>query len=313
VSNEKERNEENEDYEGDAEKIKWELNEIRDDLMDELDDLHDEFRDEIEDLLDESEEVKEELKEELGELKDERESLLNEIGDVREGLENLGDNAKERIEKTKEKLEHLTEKVHKYEEKLREKVRKKLEKARKKAVKRINISVDPEMSEEWKDWAEGLGASVSELVRKSMKFVKNNIGDITKLEQFGRKMEKMGEKIEKSVKASGIEELGEKIDAQFGKGKIKPKIKVHVEQTADEEKIKKKKRIQGLITLNQKSKSIPIDKLAQAIEKSYEEAENLIYELAGGDIKGELEGGVFRFTNPAEEVIQKLFEMIDNM
>ena len=308
MSNEKERNE---DYEEDAEKIKWELNDIRDDLMDELDDLHDEFRDEIEDLLEESEEVKEELKEELGELEDERESLLNEIGDVREGLENLGDNAKERIEKTKEKLELLTEKVHKYEEKLREKVRKKLEKARKKAVKRINISVDPEMSEEWKDWAEGLGASVSELVRKSMKFVKNNIGDITKLEQFGRKMEKMGVNIEKAVKNSGIEKLGKKIEKQFNEKKGKSKIKMHVDQTVDKERIKK--RIQGLITLNQKSKSIPIDKLAQALRISKDEAENIIYELAGGDIKGELEEGVFRFSNPTEEVIQKLFEMIDNM
>ena len=71
------------------------------------------------------------------------------------------------------------------------------------------------MSEEWKDWAEGLGASVSELVRKSMKFVKNNIGDITKLEQFGRKMEKMGVNIEKAVKNSGIEKLGKKIESNL--------------------------------------------------------------------------------------------------
>ena len=307
MSNEKERNE---DYEGDAEKIKWELNEIRDDLIDELDDLNDEFRDEIEDLIDESEEVKEELSEELEELEDERESLLKEIGDVREGLEDLGDDAKERIEKTKEKLEHLTEKVHKYEEKLREKVRKKLEKARKKAAKRINISVDPEMSEEWKDWAEGLGASVSELVRKSMKFVKNNIGDITKLEQFGRKMEKMGVNIEKAVKNSGIEKLGEKIEKKFNGKKGKSKIYSVIVQDSDKERIKK--RVSGLIKL-QLHNCLPIDKLAQAIEKSYEEAENLIYELVGEGIEGSIEEKVFKFASTSEEVISKLNEMIDKM
>ena len=310
MSNEKERNEENEDYEGDAEKIKWELNEIRDDLMDELDDLHDEFRDEIEDLLDESEEVKEELKEELEELKTERESLLSEIGDVREGLEDLGDDAKERVEKTKEKLEKLTEKIHKYEFKLRERVRKRLEKARKKAVKRINISVDPEMSEEWKDWAEGLGASVSELVRKSMKFVKNNIGDITKFEDFGREMGKMGVKIEKAVKNSGIEKLGDKLGDKIEKQIKKGKSKVHMAIIQDSDKERIKKRVNGLIKLHN---SLPIDKLAQAMDKSFEEAENLIYELVSEGIEGNLEEKVFKFTSTSEEVISKLNEMIDKM
>ncbi len=84
-----------------------------------------------------------------------------------------------------------------------------------KRTERINISVNPEMSDEWRDWANGLGASVSELVRKSMKFVKNNIGDLAKLERLGRKLEIMGEDIEKAVKDSGIEEIGEKIEEQF--------------------------------------------------------------------------------------------------
>lgn len=305
MSNEEEKNGRNEK---DAERIRWELNEIRDDLVDELDDLHDEFRDEIEDIIDESDEIKDELLEELEELEDEREELLNEIGDVRGDLGDLSGDAREKIERSREKLEQLKEKVHKYENKLREKVRKKLDKVRKKAVKRINISVDSEVSDEWKDWAEGLGASVSELVRKSMKFVKNNIGDITKLEQFGRKMEKMGEKIEKSVKESGIEEFGEKIEAQFGKRKIKPKVKVHIEQTTDKERIKK--RIQGLIKLQ---KSIPIEKLSQALNISKNEAENIVYELAAEGIEGELEEGVFKFTSTSDEIIKKLFEMIDNM
>lgn len=314
MSNEKERKEKNENYEEDAEQIRWELNEIRDDLIDELDDLTDEFKEEIEDLIEESEEVKDELREDLEDLEGERESLLNEIGDVRKGLEDLGDNAQERIEKTRERLEQLTEKIHKYEYKLREKVRKRLEKARKKAVKRINISVDPEMSEEWKDWAEGLGASVSELVRKSMKFVKNNIGDITKLEDFGRKMGKMGVEIEKAVKNSGIEKLGDKLGEKIEKQIKKGKSKVHIATVQEIDKERIKKRVDGLVKLY---KSLPIDKLAQAMEISLEEAENLIYELVAEDIKGQLEEGVFKFTDTSEEVLEevisKLFEMIDKM
>ena len=52
MSYKEERNEKDEE---DAERIRWELNTIRDDLLDELDELHDEFRDEIEEIIDESE------------------------------------------------------------------------------------------------------------------------------------------------------------------------------------------------------------------------------------------------------------------
>lgn len=276
--------------------------------MDELDDLHDDFTDDVEDLLEESEEIKEVLEDDLEDLEEERESLLNEIGDVRGELENLGENARERVEYSREKLEALKDNVYKYEAKLREKIRKKLEKAQKKAVKRINISVDPEMSDEWKDWAEGLGASVSELVRKSMKFVKNNIGDIAKLEALGRNMEKMGEGIEKAVKKSGIEDLGRRIEAQFGEEKTKPRIKVQVSDEIEKDRIKK--RIQGLIKLQ---KSIPVDKLSQTLKISKEEAENLIYELAAEGIDGDLEEGVFKFIGNPEVVLSKLFEIIDKM
>ncbi|MFX1377179.1 MAG: hypothetical protein ACFFA0_15345 [Promethearchaeota archaeon] len=305
MSNDEEQNGRNEE---DAERIRWELNEIRDDLIDELDDLHDEFKDEIEDIIDESEEIKEELIDDLEELEEEREALLNEIGDVRDELEDLSGDARERIEKSKEKLEQLKEKIHKYEYKLREKVRKKLDKARKKAVKRINISVDPEMSDEWRDWAEGLGASVSELVRKSMKFVKNNIGDIGQLEKLGRKLEIMGAGVEKAVKKSGIEDLGEKLEKEFGKKKGDEKIKVAIVKKSDTERIKK--RVRGLVKLHQ---SIPIEKLAHALSKTTEEAENLIYELVDEGIDGTIEEGVFKFTSTSEEVISKLNELIDKM
>jgi DNA repair exonuclease SbcCD ATPase subunit len=288
--------------------IRWELNEIREELLDELDDLKEDFTDDIDDLIEDSEEIKDELREELEDLESERESLLNEIGDVREELENLGDNARERIDDAKVKLGRLRDKAYKYETKFSEKLTQKLEKAKKKAVKRINISVDPEMSDEWKDWAEGLGASVSELVRKSMKFVKNNIGDIGQLEKLGKKLEKMGDGIEKAVKNSGIEDLGEKFEKEFGKKKDDAKIKVAIVQESDKERIKK--RVRGLVKLHQ---SIPIEKLAHALGKTTEEAENLIYELADEGIDGNIEEGVFKFTNTSNEVISKLNELIDKI
>ena len=300
--------EKNEKDRREADRIRWELSDIRDELMDELDDLHDDFIDDIEDLLEDSEEIKEELEDDLEDLEEERESLLSEIGDVKGELENLGENAKERVEYAREKLDSFREKAYKIEAKFREKIRKELEKAQKKAVKRINISVDPEMSDEWKDWAEGLGASVSELVRKSMKFVKSNIGDIAKLEALGRKMEKMGEGIEKAVKKSGIEDLGEKLAAKFEEEDIKPRIKVQVPDAFEKDRIKK--RIQGLIKLQ---KSIPIEKFSQTLNISKEEAENLIYELAAEGIEGDLEEGVFKFSGDPEVVLSKLFELIDKM
>ena len=289
-------------------RIKWELNEIRDELMDELEDLYDDFKDEIEELKEASEDIKGDLKEELEEIKEEESELMNEIGDVKDELENLGDDAKDKIEYTQMKLEHIREKIRRHEAKYGAKIKKQLEKAKKRAVKRINISVDPDMSDEWKDWAGDLGASVSELVRKSMKFVKNNIGDIEKLEEWGKSMEKMGGRIEKAVKKSGIEEFGEKLEEQFERKRGKKEVRILLNTETDKARIKK--RVNGLIKLH---RSIPIDKLAKALNRTNEYAENMIYELAADGIEGSLEEEVFKFTSTSDEVISKLNELIDKM
>lgn len=308
MSNEEERDDriQKEEKETDMGRVRLELNTIRDDLIYKLDDLNDDLKDVIEDIEDEAEDIKDDLKDELKDLMEERESLLEEVGDIRGELEQYGEDARDLIEHAEEKLEKLKQKIKKHEAKFAEKVLKKVEKAK----KRINISVDPEMSEEWRDWAEGLGASVSELVRKSMKFVKNNIGDLKKLEQWGRNMEKMGVGIEKAVKDSGIEELGERLEKEFGgkKGKGKAKVSIAVVQDTDKERIKK--RVNGLIKLYN---SIPIEKFAQALGKSNEDAENLVYEMVAEDIEGTLEEGVFKFTSTSEEVISKLNELIDKI
>ncbi len=278
--------------------VKWEKSSIRDKLMGDLEDIREDLKDEIEDLAEEADDIKEDLKDELKDFMEERSSLLEELEDIKEGLELHGDGAKEQITKAEENIERLKNKIKEQETKFDKKVRKRVEKA----VKRINISVDPEMSEEWKDWAEDLGASVSELVRKSMKFVKNNIGDLAKLEELGKKMEKVGLNIEKAVKESDIKEFGQRLEKKLGK----KKIKVQFSESTDKERIRK--RIQGLIKLQ---KSIPIEKLSQTLNIAYEEAENLIYELAAEGIEGELEEGVFKFTSASEEVLTKLFELID--
>jgi len=134
-----------------------------------------------------------------------------------------------------------------------------------------------------------------------MRFVKDNIGDISKLEE-------MGESIERAVKESGIEDLGDKIEREFKGKKIKPKIKINLAASDDKDRIKK--RVRGLIKLQN---SLPIDKLAQALNRANEDAENLIYELVDEGIEGSLEEGVFKFTSTPEEVISKINELIDKM
>lgn len=181
-----------------------------------------------------------------------------------------------------------------------------MNKAKKKTIKRINISVDPEISDEWKDWAEGLGASVSELVRKSMKFVKKNIGDITKLEQLGPNLEKISDKIEIAVKESSNEDLGRKIENQFKREMRKDS---HYKST-QEEKEHTKKRIRGLVKLHN---SIPIEKFAHILNISNEDAENIIYELVAEDIEGTIEDNEFKFINDQEEDISKLLELLDKV
>ncbi len=281
--------------------ITHKLEDIKDDLLEELVDLHEDFKDELEDLKDTKEEIKEELIDELQELQEERDYLLREVGDTARDLETLGDDAREQIERAGEKLQQIRNKMEKQKEKILDKMQKKLENAQKKAAKRINISVDEDTSDEWRDWSDELGSSVSELIRKSMKFVKENIGDLSKLDEIG-------DNIERAVRESGIEDLGEKIERELKVKKTKPKIKINLSISDDKDRVKK--RVRGLIKLQ---KTLPIDKLAQALNRTNEDAENLIYELVDEGIEGSLEEGIFKFMSTPEEVISKLVELIDKM
>jgi hypothetical protein len=60
-------------------------------------------------------------------------------------------------------------------------------------------------------------------------------------------------------------------------------------------------------------KNLPIDKLAQALNRTNEDAENLIYELVDDGIEGTLEEGIFKFTSSPDEVISKINDLIDKI
>ena len=89
----------------------------------------------------------------------------------------------------------------------------------------------------------------------------------------------------------------------YRKADIKSRVSV-------QEKERQKKRITGLIRIQN---ALPIDKLAQALSFSPEDAENLIYELAAEGIEGKLEDGIFKYKNKSDEVIAKIHEFIDRM
>ncbi|MHA1192759.1 MAG: hypothetical protein ACTSP9_10745 [Promethearchaeota archaeon] len=298
------------------------------------DEEYEEYLEELREREEEVREKEEEVREKIREIAEEiRERVEDRVENLKDRAEDRREREQERLEREMEKMETEREKIEVEMERLSEKVeakvekaRLKVEKARRKAEKarekatRINISVPPEMSEEWREWSDTLGSSVSELVRKSMKFVKNNVGDLRTLEEFGKKMERWGDNIERAVEESGVEELGDEIEqglrdvglddlkVRTKSGKDGSRIKVALNVSSDSERIKK--RIKGLIKLY---KSIPINKLAQALNKSNEFAENLIYELAAGGIEGELEEGIFKFVGDIDGVLAALFELIDNI
>ena len=261
-------------------------------------------------------ELEELRREYLEELKSRRSDMNEKIHAKRqkylENLERVYQKEMDRYEKRMDKIADYKQRIAEIESEAEES-RARAKKAQEKA-KRINIYVDPEMSDEWREWSEKLGSSVSELVRKSMQFVKENIGDVAKLE-------KLGNIIEKTVEETGIEDLGDRIeqslkeagiDGSINLGKKRGKVVVSDirQPTSTDDKERIKKRITGLVKLH---KSIPIDKLAQALNKSDEFAENMIYELAAEGIDGELDEGVFKYTGEIDDVLAVLFKLIDRL
>ncbi|MHA1729324.1 MAG: hypothetical protein ACTSWY_11410 [Promethearchaeota archaeon] len=116
---------------------------------------------------------------------------------------------------------------------------------------------------------------------------------------FQKLRNEIGESLQELGKMNDIkiERMGEKFE--------EPKEKIKV----DKERLKK--RVKGLIKIQG---SIPIDKLAIALKKSEEFAENLIYELASEEgVEGTIEDGVFKFSSNQEKIISILENLMDNM
>jgi len=173
---------------------------------------------------------------------------------------------------------------------------------------RINFTLPENMKSDWKNLADDLNISISQMIRTAMDtFEKNieNVGDFGDLGDI---------RIEKRKKKKGnfadlesrIERWGDKIEKKF-EDKYGKSGQASI-QFSEENQEKMKKRIRGFIKINQ---SIPVDKFAQILNCSIAEAENLIYELAAEDIDGFMEKGVFRYESSTEDVISTIFKILE--
>lgn len=201
---------------------------------------------------------------------------------------------------------------------------------------RINFTLPENMKDDWQDLASDLSTSVSAMIREAMSLytgeLKNAGGDLERgLTKFGAKMEQVGRKVEDYVEGSMDKrydpETGELKSIKF-KGKeifVKPEIppipSVNIPvppvvppspfgKSDQAEKDRMKKRVTGLIRIQ---KAIPIPKLAQSLNISDEEAENIIYEIVAEGIEGAMKGDTFKFTSDIDDVIKSVHTIIDRM
>ncbi|MHA1775308.1 MAG: hypothetical protein DRO88_05085 [Promethearchaeia archaeon] len=241
------------------------------------------------------------------------------------------ENARQKLDKKLDRLGTFIEKIKIGIEKANTrlniaklKVRTKAERERNKKV-RINFTLPENMKDDWKSLADELGISVSEMIRDAMEEFKQGMKSLEGLDkdlgQMGKKLGKFGKKMSKFVEsqvqnAYPYTDIAPQKPTQASQP-IPPQTPVppstHFQQSShlsimDKERLKK--RITGLIRIQN---GIPVDKLAQALKQSDEDAENLIYELVAEGIDGKLEGGVFKYKNKTEEVIETFHKLIDRM
>ncbi|MCF2141267.1 MAG: ribbon-helix-helix protein, CopG family [Candidatus Lokiarchaeota archaeon] len=216
------------------------------------------------------------------------------------------------------------------------KARTQQERERNKKV-RINFTLPENMKDDWKQLADELGISVSEMIRDAMEEFKQGMKSLEGLDKdlgtVGKKIGKFGKKMSKFVETqiqnsypfspsstnseSGIPSRNSK-SSNFNaniSSSTQP-IRSSAEKSYSggrlsiQEKERLKKRITGLIRIQN---GIPIDKLAQALKQTPEDAENLIYELVAEGIDGKLESDVFKYKSKPEEVIETFHRLIDRM
>jgi hypothetical protein len=310
------------------EEVREEVDELNEDVDEELDDLYEDVEDEIEDAYEYFEEahhsyrdVAERLEEVKGRLEEKKEHLKERQRHMHEKLRHQAERHHINTRELEERMKAIDERIEARTEALKARIDGINEKLK---IKRMNITVPGAMKDSWKDMADNLGTSVSEIIRKSMGLVGKALSD-TNFKDLNE-LDKIGERIEKAIKESGIEDIGEKIEAQINEKEIEEKIKQGFQRSegkpieakptepkppeASVEKERLKKRVRGLIKLQ---KNIPIAKLAQILNISDEQAENLIYEIAAEGIEGDLEEGIFKFSTDPDKVIEVLYQLIDRM
>ena len=179
---------------------------------------------------------------------------------------------------------------------------------------RINFTLPETMKSDWKSLADELSISVSQLVRNAMGVYESSIKNIP-LKDMERKIERFGDDLENQIESyintgrnpSAQETL--RYDPETGERIRKPPAKRS--SVSEEEKTKMKRRVTGLIRLQ---KSLPISKLAKALNITEDEAENVIYELAADGIDGSLDGGEFKFSKgELDNVIKCVCDHIDGL
>ena len=175
---------------------------------------------------------------------------------------------------------------------------------------RINFTLPETMKHDWKDLADELSISVSQLVRNAMGVYESSIKNIP-LKDMERKIEKFGEDLEERIETYVNSPEPARYDAETGERiRKQPKTK-RTGTISQEEREKMKRRVTGLIRLQ---KSLPIPKLAKALNITEDAAENLIYELAADGIDGTLDEGEFKFSkSEMDNVVKCMCDQIDKM
>ncbi|MHA1674665.1 MAG: hypothetical protein ACTSYI_13685 [Promethearchaeota archaeon] len=251
------------------------------------------------------------------------EKAKNSAEKLRAKIDRSLDKLSGRLEKLKISVERATSKINVAQIKARTQE----ERDRNKKV-RINFTLPEHMKDDWKDLSDELGISVSEMIRDAMGEFKEGIKSLEGLDKdlgkMGAKLGKLGDKF--GTKIGNY--VNEEVERSMGGNPYRRSSSAPPPPSAPstpygsaasrttgfrvsiQEKVRQKKRITGLIRIQN---ALPIDKLAQALSFSPEDAENLIYELAAEGIEGKLEDGIFKYKNKSDEVIAKIHEFIDTM
>ncbi len=176
---------------------------------------------------------------------------------------------------------------------------------------RINFTLPEDMKSDWKDLADDLNISISQMIRTAMETFEKNIDNVSDLGDIHieKRKKKKGnfDNLEQRIERWG-DKLEKKLEKKYGTQDFYPNKTRNGIKINEENQEKLKKRIKGFIKINQ---NIPVDKFAQILNCSIAEAENLIYELAAEGIDGFMEKGVFRYESSTEDVISEIFKILE--